>query len=109
MTPSSNAPLASENNTANFITGKPHPRFWPEGCGHLPEETLASQAQGIDSLAAVGSLVGAGEQWDGDEIGQVFGQLLQGVLAELACRAASAGGEAGAEGGEEGGGRIYAQ
>jgi DNA replication protein DnaC len=34
MTTMRMAPLAREKSTANFITGKPHPFFWVEGCGY---------------------------------------------------------------------------
>ena len=68
---------------------------------HLPEETLAGQAQGVETLAAVGALVGAGKEVAGKEIGQMPGQLLQRGLTEVTGGALAQGGEPGAEGGEE--------
>jgi hypothetical protein len=70
------------------------------GLEHLPEKALAGQAQGEGPLAAVGAFVGAGKQVDGDEVGQVPGQLLEGGLAEVGGATAAQGGEPGAEGGK---------
>jgi hypothetical protein len=68
---------------------------------HLPEKALTGEAQRIDALTAVESLVGRGEQVNWDKVGQVPGELGEGGLAEFLHRAAAEGGEAGAEGGED--------
>lgn len=69
---------------------------------HLPEKTLAGEAQGEEPLPAVGTFVRAGKQGNGNESGEVRGQLLEGALPEGGGGTAAQGGEAGAEGGKEG-------
>ncbi|MEI2722963.1 MAG: hypothetical protein V9H26_05310 [Verrucomicrobiota bacterium] len=68
---------------------------------HLPEKAFAGEAQGEEPLPAVGAFVRTGKQVNGNEFGEVCGQLLEGALAEVAGGAAAQGGEPGAEGGEE--------
>lgn len=71
------------------------------GLEHLPEKAFAGEAQGEEPLPAVGAFVRTGKQVNGNEFGEVCGQLLEGALAEVAGGAAAQGGEPGAEGGEE--------
>ena len=52
-------------------------------------------------MPAVWAFVRAGQQVNGNEVGEVPGQLLEGDLAQRRGGAAAQGGEAGAEGGEE--------
>lgn len=72
------------------------------GLEHLPEEALAGQAHGEEPFPAVGAFVGAGKQVDGDEVGEVAAQLLEGGLAEAGDGAPAQGGKPGAEGREKG-------
>lgn len=72
------------------------------GLEHLPEKAFAGQAQGKEPLPAVGAFVRTGKQVNGNELGKVCGQLLEGALAQRAGGALPQSGEAGAEGGKEG-------
>lgn len=81
--------------------GTPFGRLGGAGLEHLPEKAFAGEAQGEEPLPAVGAFVRTGKQVNGNEFGEVCGQLLEGALAEVAGGAAAQGGEPGAEGGEE--------
>jgi hypothetical protein len=67
---------------------------------HLPEEALTGQAQAVDAITAVGALVLGGEQWEGQQIAEVFLELAQSGLAQGLSGAAAQSGQAGAEGWE---------
>lgn len=73
------------------------------GIEQLPEKAFEGQPQGIAALAAVGALVGGGEQVGGDELGELLAQLGEGALAQGLGGAAAQGGQWGAPGREAGG------
>lgn len=72
------------------------------GLEHLPEETLAGQAQAEDPFPAVGARLLGGEQRRREAVAQALLELGQRGLAEGLGGAAAQGGQPGAEGGKEG-------
>jgi hypothetical protein len=64
----------------------------------LPQEALEGQAQAVDAITAVEALVLAGEQWDGQQIAEVFLKLVEGGLAQGLRGPATQGSQARAEG-----------
>ena len=68
------------------------------GLEHLTEKAFAGQAQGKEPLPDVEAFVHTGKQVNGNELGKVCGQLLEGALAQRAGGALPQGGEAGKKG-----------
>jgi hypothetical protein len=67
---------------------------WTE---HLPDKALASQAQAERAIPAIGALVIAGQEVDGDELAEFLTQLSQGGLAQGLKGTASQGRQGGPE------------